>query len=145
MNDLKEAISGINSQAEKAKSAITMDAHTIRGLEIEYNGDRFTVNDLFKTILRDAQWEYEKIDDKDILFVKGTWKEPLFEHLQFSNEQKEALIKEGKIHIQLTFENETIIPNGTTVSMQLHDELIVNEQGEEILYYLYDMYIQQIN
>ncbi|NLY78613.1 MAG: 23S rRNA methyltransferase [Lysinibacillus sp.] len=144
MSDIKEAVSGINSQAEKAKSAITMDAHTIRGLEIEFNGELFTVNDLFKNILRDVQWEYEKNNDQHLLFVKGTWKEPLFEN-HFSIEKKEKLIKDGKVYIQLTFENESIVANETTVSMKLEDEILVDEKGEEILYYLYEIYVNQKN
>lgn len=144
MSDIKEAVSGINSQAEKAKSAITMDAHTIRGLEIEYNGELFTVNDLFKNILRDVQWEYEKKEELHHLIVRGTWKEPLFEQRLSMDEQLiEELVVDGKVLVHLTFESETILPDFTTVSMSLRDELLVDLEGEEALYHLYDCFLQK--
>jgi len=144
LSEIKEAVSGINSQAEKAKSAITLDAHTIRSIEIAYNEENFTVNDLFKTILRDVQWEYEKKEELHHLIVRGTWKEPLFEQRLSMDEQLiEELVVDGKVLVHLTFESETILPDFTTVSMSLRDELLVDLEGEEALYHLYDCFLQK--
>lgn len=145
MSGLKDAVSGIHSQAEKAKSGLTMDAYALRESTIEYHNKTFTVEDLFKTILRDVQWEYEKKEERHTLLVKGTWKEPLFEPLQLSIEKKEELSKSGKIFIRLTFENDQLIPNETTVKMNLKDETLVDEKGENILYYFYDLYLKEKN
>lgn len=141
LSEIKEAVSGINSQAEKAKSAITLDAHTIRSIEIAYNEENFTVNDLFKTILRDVQWEYEKNQNQHQLLIKGTWKEPLFDYLQLSDEVKEELATTGKILITLTFEEDQLVPGETTVTMKLKEDTLVDEKGEDILHYFYDIYL----
>lgn len=143
VSDIKEAVSGIHTQAEKAKSGLTIDAYTLREYEIEYKDELFTVDELFKTILRDVQWEYEKNHNKHILLVKGTWKEPLFEQLQLTDDVKEKLSKSGKIFIELVFIDGLLNSNETTVSMKLNEELLVDEKGAENLYYLYDIYLQQ--
>lgn len=146
LSEMKEAIYGINTQAEKAKNAMTIDAHTIRGIEIEYNNEKFSVNDLFKTILRDVQWEYEKNEDFHQLIVQGTWKEPLFEEY-VEEEMKDKLKEKGKVVVYLQVENEEINEALTTVTMSFDNECIVDLQGEKALFQLYDCFLhhQQSN
>jgi hypothetical protein len=141
VSDLKEAVSGIHTQAEKAKSGLTIDAYTLREYEIEYKDELFTVDELFKTILRDVQWEYEKNQNQHQLLIKGTWKEPLFDYLQLSDEVKEELATTGKILITLTFEEDQLVPGETTVTMKLKEDTLVDEKGEDILHYFYDIYL----
>lgn len=140
-SDIKEAVSGIHTQAEKAKSGLTVDAYSLREFEIEYNDETFTVEELFKTILRDVQWEYEKNQNQHQLLIKGTWKEPLFDYLQLSDEVKEELATTGKILITLTFEEDQLVPGETTVTMKLKEDSLVDEKGEDILHYFYDIYL----
>lgn len=59
LTEIKDAFSGINSAADAAASAVSQDVHAIRALTINYNDESFTINDLFKTILRDIRWEYD--------------------------------------------------------------------------------------
>ncbi|MED3660710.1 23S rRNA methyltransferase [Ureibacillus sp. FSL K6-8385] len=142
-SSIKDAISGIQTQAEKAKSGLTIDAFSLRESEIEYKGATFTVEELFKTILRDVQWEYEKNQDEHLLMVKGTWQEPLFDDLQLTDKQKEELSTTGKILIQLIFENDRLIPDQTAVTMKLKEKTLVDEKGEEILHYFCDLYLKE--
>lgn len=140
-SNMKEAVSGIQTQAEKAKSGLTVDAYSLRETELEYKNETFTVEDLFKTILRDVQWEYEKNENQDYLLVKGTWKEPLFDDLNLSEEEKKELSTTGKIYIRLVFEKNELIPSETTASMKLKEETLVDEKGEDILHYFYNLYL----
>lgn len=59
MTDIKDAVSGINSKANEAAQALGEDVHALRRTEIKYSNATITINDLFKTILRDIQWFYE--------------------------------------------------------------------------------------
>lgn len=59
LSEIKDAVSGINSAAENAASAVSRDVHAVRAIAINYKDTSFTVNDLFKTILRDVRWDYD--------------------------------------------------------------------------------------
>src|SRR5690606_13104442 len=110
VTELKEAVSGIDSAANKAAKAISLDAHSIRSSEINHADAKFTVNDLYKTILRDVFWEYEEKNEIHIFTVKGTWKEPLFEDYHFTENQLEKLKDEGKVVVQLELVDGVIKP-----------------------------------
>lgn len=144
LNELKDAVSGIDSAANKAANAISLDAHSIRSVEINYENHTFIINDLFKTILRDTLWEYEQKDTNHILIVKGTWKEPLFENYNITVD-KEKLKKDGKVTIELQFENETINEHKTNVILEYEKNKLLELKGKEALHYLYDVYIQKYN
>ena len=59
-SEIKDAASGINSvKLIPQTSAVSRDVHAIRALDINYKDTSFTVNDLFKTILRDIRWDYD--------------------------------------------------------------------------------------
>lgn len=142
-NEIKDAVTGIDDQAEKAAKAISYDAHTIRAVKINYKNTSFTINDLFKTILRDTQWEYEQNGSIHTLTVKGTWKEPLFEQDQL-NIDRNKLIEKGKVIVQLQIENDKVIEDKTKVVLQMGGKKLLDEQGEKILSNLYDIYINNI-
>lgn len=74
--EIKEAASDINEAAHSAASALSKDVHSVRATHLSYNEETFTLNDLFKSILRDTRWEYDAQAGK--LQVKGTCLEPLF-------------------------------------------------------------------
>lgn len=143
VTELKEAVSGIDSAANKAAKAISLDAHSIRSIEINHADAKFTVNDLYKTILRDVFWEYEEKNEIHIFTVKGTWKEPLFEDYHFTENQLEKLKDEGKVVVQLELVDGVIKPESTTVQMTLDGETLVDEKGEDALNRLYDQYVNQ--
>lgn len=139
--ELKEAVSGIDGAANKAANAISLDAHSIRSIEIEHGDTNFTVNNLFKTILRDVFWDYEEKNEIHILTVNGTWKETLFEDYQFTDEQVVKLKEEGFVTVILELVDGEIKPDSTQVQMVLHGETLVDEKGEDALYRLYDQYV----
>lgn len=60
LGDLKNAAAGINSKANEAATSMSLDVHSVRAVEIQFENKTFTLNDLFKNILRDVQWHYEK-------------------------------------------------------------------------------------
>ena len=59
-SEIKEAVSGINTKANDAASALSLEVHELRATELYYNDKSFTINDLFKTTLRDVQWYYDE-------------------------------------------------------------------------------------
>lgn len=140
LNEFKEAALEINTTADKAAKAISLDAHTIRAMELDFNNETFTINDLFKTILRDVQWEYDEIDTIQSLKVKGRWQEPLFENYINSNLKKSELEKNGNVTIILEFIDGQINPESTSFYMTLDNDTIVEEKGEEAYFYLLDFY-----
>lgn len=141
ISEIKEAASGIDHAANKAAKAISLDAHSIRSIEIEHKNTSFTVNDLFKSILRDVFWEYEEKNEIHTFVVKGTWKELLFEEYNFTEEQKTKLKDEGTVTVELELVDGAIKAESTTVQMTLDGELLVDEKGEDTLYSLYNQYI----
>lgn len=143
LTEIKEAASGIDHAANKAANAISLDAHSIRSIEIEHKNTNFTINELFKVILRDVFWEYEEKNEIHTLVVKGTWKEPLFEEYNFTEEQKTKLKDEGYVLVTFELVDGTIKPQSTTIQMTLDGDVLVDEKGEDVLYALYDQYINQ--
>lgn len=143
MDEIKVAVSGIDAVADKAAEAISIDVISIREIEIEHNDEVFTVNDLFKTILRDVQWEYEKKEHIHIFTVKGTWKDSLFENYRFTEVQKRDLSERGKVLVELQLVDGKIEPKATKVKMTLDKKTIVEESGIEALNYLYEYYTTQ--
>lgn len=140
-NDIKDAASGINSKATEAASAISIDVHTVRATKIEFDNQSFTINDLFKTILRDVQWYYEQNDSKQQLKVTGTWKDNgLFDEENFNDEQKRKLLEDGKLEVTLNFNEGVLDEQSTTVQMQLHSEKLINQTGIDSLHHLYEVY-----
>lgn len=90
--DLKEAAAGINSKANEGASAISIDVHSISATEIEFDNQTFTINDVFKVILRDVQWDYDDSGETRQLKITGTWQDNgLFAEHSFSARQKETL------------------------------------------------------
>ncbi|MEO4052357.1 23S rRNA methyltransferase [Solibacillus sp. CAU 1738] len=142
LNDIKNAASGINSAATNAATAISQDVHTLRATDIHYKDEHFTINDLFKSILRDVQWHYEQSDATDILKVTGTWKEPLFAHYDFEEAFKKELVESSKVTVVLTFKNGNIQSEETSLKMELNGEIVVEEHGEIALTQFYDIYVK---
>lgn len=140
LNDIKGAVSEIDTAADKAAKAISYDAQTIRSKEIEYNNVSFTINDLFETILRDVQWEYEEINDLHKFKVNGTWQDSLFDSYQFTEVQKKQLEEVGKVLIEFEFDNEQIVAESTSIQLILNQNILVEKNGEDALVYLFDYY-----
>lgn len=138
--NIKDAASGINSAADQAASAISQDVHSIRAIEITHNEQTFTVNNLFKSILRDVQWHYEKNESMGVLKVTGTWQPDLFETYSFSEGIKNNLVSDGHVTVYLTVDNHMIVEDKTEVTLTYKGELLVNEKGDDILYHLYEAY-----
>lgn len=142
LSDIKSAVSGINTAATNAATAISQDVHTLRAVEVHYQNETFTINDLFKSILRDVQWHYEQIDTSDILKVTGTWQEPLFKDEDFDEQTKKLLKETGIVTVILSFNDGKLLMNDTTIKMELNGKTIVEEQGEIALTKFYDSFIQ---
>ncbi|MEK4386568.1 23S rRNA methyltransferase [Solibacillus sp. FSL W7-1464] len=141
--DLKKAASGISSKADEAASAISIDVHSIRATEIEFNNHSFTINDLFKTILRDVQWEYDDSGETQQLKITGTWQNNgLFTQHSFSASQKERLQENGQVEVILLFISDTIDETKTKVTMQLDGQTLVEEDGQDTLHHFYKIYTQ---
>lgn len=141
LEELKGAAAGINSRANEAATALSMDAHSIRATEIQYNNQTFTINDLYKAILRDVQWHYEKIDGVDTIKVTGTWQDKgLFEVYNFEEDVKNQLLEYGKITVFLTFSEDQLNEEATEVTMHLNDKILVQEIGTPALHTFYELY-----
>jgi outer membrane murein-binding lipoprotein Lpp len=138
--DIKHAASGIDDAADKAATAISQDVHSIRAIEISYNDQTFTVNDLFKSILRDVQWHYEPSLDKTSFKVTGTWQPDLFADYGMKASNKNDLALYGKVTIVLGVEKHAIQESDTSVTLLYRGETLLAETGQEILHYLYDYY-----
>ena len=138
LGDIKNAASGIHEAADKAATAISQDVHSIRAITITYNNQTFTVNDLFKSILRDVQWHYEPSKDKNYLTVAGTWQPDLFASYGIGESNKNDLALHGEITVVLGVENHKILEEDTSVTMLYHGETLLAENGKDILHYLYD-------
>lgn len=142
MSDIKSAVSGINTAATNAATAISQNVHNLRAIEIHYENEQFTINDLFKTILRDVQWHYEQTEGTDILKVTGTWKDPLFENENFDAQTKKLLKELGKVTVELYIKDGMLQPNNTVIKLELNGEIIVEVQGEIALTKFYDVFLQ---
>ena len=143
VSDLKKAAAGINSKANEAASAISIDVHSIRATEIEFDNQTFTINDLFKTILRDVQWDYDDSDETQQLKITGTCQDNgLFAQHSFSASLKERLKENGEVEVILSFNNGTIDETKTKVSMKMDNQTLIKDEGQEILHHLYKTYIK---
>ncbi|QPQ30072.1 hypothetical protein JNUCC51_19875 [Lysinibacillus sp. JNUCC 51] len=141
LSEIKEAASGINSAAETAASAVGRDVHAIRAIAINYKDTSFTVNDLFKTILRDVRWDYDA--EKSELHVRGTWQAPLFSEQPWDDTMKKQLAETGVVKVTCTIKNNKIDSALTNVTLIFNDETIVEMTGEDALHHLYDTYLQK--
>ncbi|AWE08069.1 23S rRNA methyltransferase [Lysinibacillus sp. 2017] len=141
-SEIKEAVSGIGSKANDAAAAISVEVHTLRAVELQYNNETFTINDLFKTTLRDVQWLYD--EKKQYLKITGTWKDnELFADQQYNDTKKAQLRENGDVEVHLFFDNETLIEEKTTVTMQLQSETLIDETGTDALDHFYKVYAAQ--
>ena len=140
LNDIKEAASGINSAANKATTAISQDVHSIRAIDITHNNQTFTVNDLFKSILRDVQWHYEPSQKENVLKITGTWQPNLFNAYNIDETTKPDLAVDGEVTITLKVMDNIIQEEHTTVTLSYNEENLLNETGPDILHYLYEYY-----
>lgn len=139
LGDIKEAAAGINSRANEAASAISIEVHTVRNTELQHSDQTFTINDLFKTTLRDVQWDYD--EKESTLSVSGT----LLDNGLFANEsiaaiEEKKLLEHGKVKVNLFFTNGTLNADRTTVTMTYLDEQLVELNGENALHPFYKVY-----
>lgn len=139
--EIKDAASGINEAANSAASAISKDVHSIRAISIAYNDETFTINDLFKTIIRDTRWEYDAQTGK--LQVKGTWIDPLFSEQQWDDTYKKQLAETGEITVTCQIQDDKIHNAQTDVKLVFGGETILHMTGEDALFHLYETYIQK--
>jgi len=139
LSEIKDAASGINSAANSAASAVSRDVHAIRALDINYKDTSFTVNDLFKTILRDIRWDYDL--EKNELHVRGTWQSPLFSDQAWSEEMKEKLAESSFVTVTCKIIDDKIDSQHTNVTLTYNEEVLLQKNGEEALHHLYDTYL----
>ncbi|WP_431029793.1 hypothetical protein [Lysinibacillus sp. LZ02] len=137
---IKDAASGINSAADQAATAISQDVHSIRAIEVTYNDQTFTVNNLFKSILRDVQWHYEPSQQENVLLITGTWQPSLFDAYGIDQTIDNELAIHGEVTIELIVEENMIHEEKTKVTLVQQTETLLEENGQDILYYLYDYY-----
>lgn len=141
IGDVKKAAAGINSKANEAATAISTDVHSIRSIEIKFNNQTFTINDLFKTILRDVQWYYAENGDEQQLKITGSWQDNgLFAEQSFSETEKHQLIENSEIEVILYFHNGVLDEQRTHVSMAQNELTIIDQKGIEALYHFYTIY-----
>ena len=138
LTEIKDAASGINAAADSAASAISPDIHSVRAMTIAYNNDTFTINDLFKTIVRDTRWEYDVQEKK--LQVTGTWLDPLFSEQQWDDTYKKQLAEIGEITVTCVIQDEQINSALTDVKLVFKGDVIMHMTGKDALYYLYETY-----
>lgn len=82
------------TESKEAASDINEAVHSVRTTHLSYDEETFTLNDLFKSILRDTRWEYDAQAGK--LQVKGTWLEPLSLDQQWEDTYKNNWLKLAK-------------------------------------------------
>lgn len=141
IGDIKQAAAGINSKANEAATAISTDVHSIRAVDMEFDNQTFTINDLFKTILRDVQWYYDENGNEQQLKITGTWQDNgLFAEENFSEIEKQQLIENSKIEVILFFQNGVIDEEKTTVRMSQNKQTIIDQKGTEALLHFYTIY-----
>lgn len=137
--EIRDAASGINSAANSAASAVSRDVHAMRAIDINYQDTSFTVNDLFKTILRDIRWDYDL--EKNELHVRGTWQPPLFSDQPWDGDMKEKLAEAGFVTVTCKFIDDKIDSKHTNVILTYNEEILLQENGEEALHHLYNTYL----
>lgn len=142
-NEIKEAISGIDSAAKNAATATNKDIHAIQAIEISYKGKQFTIKDLFMTLLKDVTWQHEKQTGISTVHIKGTWKKGLFNNYNFDQILQNQLAENGHVFIKLEVKDKQILENNTTVQLILDKQTLVDESGKQALTSLYDAYISQ--
>lgn len=141
LTEIKDAASGINAAADSAASALSRDVHSVRAIKLTYNDDTFTINDLFKTILRDTRWEYDAGEGK--LIVIGTWIDPLFAEQQWDETYKKQLAEIGKVTVTSFIQDDKINSELSDVKLTFNDEVILHMTGEDALNHLYETYIHK--
>lgn len=141
LTEIKDAASGITSKADSAASAVSRDVHAIRAIPIDYNENSFTVNDLFKTILRDIRWDYDA--KQNVLKVQGTWQPPLFSEQGWDDTMQKKLAETGLVTITCAINSDKIDGAHTDLKLVYKNEMILQKTGEEALHYLYDTYLQK--
>ena len=139
--EIKDAASGINEAANSAASALSKDVHSVRAILLTYNDETFTINDLFKTILRDTRWEYDAQTEK--LQVTGTWMDPLFSEQSWDDTYKKQLAETGEITVTCQIQDDQIHSKQTDVKLIFGGDTIVHMTGEDALFYLYETYIKK--
>ncbi|KEK12238.1 hypothetical protein EP18_06335 [Lysinibacillus sphaericus] len=139
LSEIKDAASGINTAANSAASAVSRDVHAIRAIDINYKDTSFTVNDLFKTILRDIRWDYDP--KKNELHVRGTWQPPLFSDQPWGDQLKEKLAESGTVDVTCKIIDDKIDSSQTTTTVIFNNENLLQKNGEEALHHLYDTYL----
>lgn len=137
---IKDAASDINNAANNASTATSEEVHSIRALEITYNNKTFTVNDLYKGILRDVFWHYESNETEQILTVKGTWQPGLLESSGLTLTQYPELDVEGEVVVKLIVRDGKIVEEKTNVTVSYEKKILLNETGSTILQQLYEAY-----
>ena len=135
-----DAASGINQKADQATTAISEEVHSIRAIEITHNGETFTVNDIYKSILRDVTWHYETIDEAHNLTISGTWQPNLLQQYDLTLKRYSELDVTGKVNIQLVVDEGIIQEEETIVQVVYEGDTLVDEKGQSILHALYDDY-----
>ncbi|MEK5332283.1 MULTISPECIES: hypothetical protein [unclassified Lysinibacillus] len=141
LTEIKDAFSGINSAADAAASAVSQDVHAIRALTINYNDESFTINDLFKTILRDIRWEYD--GKKNELHVQGTWQAPLFSEQAWDDHMQKQLAETGLVTVICVIQDDQIDSSQTEVTLVFNQEKILQLSGDDALHHLYDTYLKK--
>ena len=101
-SEIKEAVSGINTKAIDAASALTIEVHELRATELQYNDKSFTINDLFKTTLRDVQWYYDEKAQNLIgyRYMERKW---FICIKNFDDAKRMQLRKDGDVNVSLFF------------------------------------------
>ena len=141
-SEIKEAVSGINTKANDAASALSLEVHELRAIELYYNAKSFTINDLFKTTLRDVQWHYDEKEQN--LIIKGTWKDNgLFAFENYDNNLKKQLREDGNVEVHLFFNQRKLDQAKTTITMRLNADTLINQAGTEALQHFYEVYVAQ--
>jgi hypothetical protein len=140
LQQIKNAAAGISDAADQASTAISEEVHSIRAIEITYEDETFTVNDLYKGILRDVYWDYESDNNRDLLSVKGTWQPPLLEQYGLDVNSYPGLDVTGEVFVDLTVIDGVIQEEQTNVKILYEDETIFEDTGTTILHQLYADY-----
>ncbi|WP_054768288.1 hypothetical protein [Lysinibacillus parviboronicapiens] len=141
LTEIKDAASGITSAADSAANAVSRDVHAIRAIAIDYNDKSFTINDLFKTILRDVRWDYDAKQNE--LQVQGTWQPPLFSEQGWNQDKQKQLAETGLVTVTCVIDGDKIDSTLTDLKLVYNNEIMYQMNGEEALHYLYDTYLQK--
>ncbi|MCX8046526.1 MAG: membrane lipoprotein lipid attachment site-containing protein [Anoxybacillus gonensis] len=145
--NIYDKIGETDAKISNTISAFNLKVQIVKRLEYEYDGDKFTLNDVFNYFLDHPKWEVEKVDGFEVLIVSGGIKpEILGLNLDKDNESSydKAITKyvteSSKVAFIFPFRDDTLLPDEITYYFEVGGQKIPGENGSAALQELTKIY-----